>query len=295
MGVVLHCSCYAPFRFSYENGTFTVENRFDFTDFSECKLKYEIICDDETVCKGEKKISVAPHEKGSFSVNAKLPKKCKLGCFANLELIKDGKSLSLLQQEIDLEKEKQIYSASPADMTENEFQIIAKGENFQYTFDKAKGNLCSMIIDGKERLANPVKLTAVRAYTDNDGREMQKKWYNVGMNMSEYIDQAFTHVYDCSLNNNKIVFNSSLAGPGRLPFFCYCVAFTVTMDGRIEIELDGKVREDCEWLPRLGFEFELAKKNASFEYYGRVRTLTNSINKELIQFIPLLVNIGQLR
>lgn len=35
------------------------------------------------------------------------------------------------------------------------------------------------------------------------------------------------------------------------------------------MHLKGNVRENCIWLPRLGFEFETPEENETFRYYGR--------------------------
>ena len=37
----------------------------------------------------------------------------------------------------------------------------------------------------------------------------------------------------------------------------------------MKISLDGKVRENCIWLPRLGFEFKLPENMEKFKYFGR--------------------------
>ena len=39
-------------------------------------------------------------------------------------------------------------------------------------------------------------------------------------------------------------------------------------DGRVSVSLDGKVRENVTYLPRLGFEITLTGKNMPFRYYG---------------------------
>jgi len=42
-----------------------------------------------------------------------------------------------------------------------------------------------------------------------------------------------------------------------------------TKDGRMAMDLKGKVRENCIWLPRLGFEFKTIRKNDKFTYFGK--------------------------
>jgi len=39
-------------------------------------------------------------------------------------------------------------------------------------------------------------------------------------------------------------------------------------DGELAVELSGKVIEDIEYLPRIGFEFKIPKKNDKFKYFG---------------------------
>ncbi len=39
--------------------------------------------------------------------------------------------------------------------------------------------------------------------------------------------------------------------------------------GRVDITLNGRVRDNAAWLPRLGFELELPQASSEFTYYGR--------------------------
>ena len=49
----------------------------------------------------------------------------------------------------------------------------------------------------------------------------------------------------------------------------YQIYFTVFADGRVEVTLDGHLREKMHWLQRLGFEFVMPSDNFTFAYYGR--------------------------
>ena len=61
---------------------------------------------------------------------------------------------------------------------------------------------------------------------------------------------------------------ASLAGVSRKPFFCYTLLVKVDRNGVISVSLDGTVRQKVVYLPRLGFEFTLPKRNMNFRYYG---------------------------
>ena len=113
-----------------------------------------------------------------------------------------------------------------------------------------------------------MRLTAFRAATDND-RNMLPKWANVDTWQGENLDCLFSKVYDCRIEDgSRIIVDGSLAGVSRYPFFRYTLEIMVTEDGEILFDVDGNVREDTVYLPRLGFETELPESSSEFEYYG---------------------------
>lgn len=61
---------------------------------------------------------------------------------------------------------------------------------------------------------------------------------------------------------------ASLSGISRQPFLRY--DFTVRVDdtGAVQLDMDGSIRENVTFLPRLGFEFALPEKDMFFRYYG---------------------------
>jgi beta-galactosidase len=124
-----------------------------------------------------------------------------------------------------------------------------------------------MKVNGEELLAEPVKLTAFRAATDNDKR-MIYFWAKKDEWQGENLDFQFTNVYSAKRIGNTIVAEASIGGISRVPFFRFKLKLNIYEDGSIRYSLDGNVRENATWLPRLGFEFALNKKNKSFKYFG---------------------------
>lgn len=259
---------YAPFRFSEEDGKITVENRFDFTNLSECEIRYTVEIDGSEYESGRKILEAEPHEKASFETKKELPELCTLGAYVTLELYKDGKSLGALQKELPVKVQKTSACEKPAVIFENGGRIIASGEGFEYTFSKKYGNLESVKLSGKEILASPVCITAFRAPTDND-TPMRAKWTNERDAKGENLNAASTCVYETRVNGNQIEFDISLAGIARKPFLFGTLRISVMSDGTLKYGLDADIRENCVFLPRLGFEFALLRKNAVFEYYAR--------------------------
>ena len=55
-----------------------------------------------------------------------------------------------------------------------------------------------------------------------------------------------------------------------MPFLYYTANYEFYKNGTVKVSLSGDIREktNCDYLPRLGFEFTLNSENDSFEYFG---------------------------
>ena len=153
-------------------------------------------------------------------------------------------------------------------LTEDERNIYASGKGFSYVFDKHYGTFVSMVVNGKEQLADKVSLSAMRAPTDND-RNIKQFWLKIDIWQGENLDYTFAKVYDCKVEDGVIVTEASVAGVSRYPFIRYTQTVEIFADGQIKYSVDGNIRKDAFWLPRLGFEFTLPKTSDEFTYYGR--------------------------
>ena len=85
----------------------------------------------------------------------------------------------------------------------------------------------------------------------------------------ENIDATFTKVYDCRIQDGRIVVHGSLAGVSRVPVLRHTLSAEIHTDGAIRLCLEAKVREGAVWLPRLGFEFTMPEQKGAFSYFGR--------------------------
>ena len=54
----------------------------------------------------------------------------------------------------------------------------------------------------------------------------------------------------------------------KTKFFNYKLCYEFFADGEVSISLDGTIRENVVWLPRLGFEFKLPTDTSKFKYFG---------------------------
>ena len=191
---------------------------------------------------------------------------CSFGAYLNTELSKDGKVYAATQHSLPyIQKEEK--QAQPAVLTEDKLHIYAAGEGFAYTFSKHYGVFTGIVIDGQEQLAGLTKLSAFRAPTDNDVN-VKARWMRTNVWQGENLDYAFNKVYDCKLEDGKIVVNGSVSGVSRKPFLHYTLTVQVYADGRVDHTLNCNIAQDVIWLPRLGYEFILPPSADAFSYYG---------------------------
>ncbi len=259
---------YRGMRCSLEGSNLTVKNMYDFTNFNEFKFEYQIEVDGKIIYKKETKLDVLPHEEQKIELS--LPEKCALGVYVTCRLYNsEGDEVAFDQMQADIPCIKP-ENAESADVSfaEDEHEIKARGESFSYSISKHTGELVSIKKDGKELLTEPVKLTSMRAPTDNE-RKVKFNWYNEYNIYSEALDRIFNKCYSVKRSGNTVTVCGSLSGISRQPYLRYELTYTFANDGSLKISLSGNVRQNCTWLPRLGFEFKLPYNADKFSYFGR--------------------------
>jgi len=264
-------AAYQNIRTNLSGNILTIENLFDFTNLKEYKLKYQIQQDETVVYEKEVYLDVEP--KKSVEIKLELPENCRMGTYVNVFLYNsDDYEVARSQEKADVKilcekKEKKLLK-----LIDDGKKIIGEGEDFKYTFSKHHGTLVSIIKNGEEQLARELQLTVWRALMDSDTIDKPGIWgnpYNDNFNEESWsIHNIFNKVYFCEIKDGKVFVSASLAGVGRIPFLRYTVQYSVYEDGELAVELSGKVIEDIEYLPRIGFEFKIPKKNDKFKYFG---------------------------
>lgn len=258
-------AAYQPMRTRLEDGVLSVTNRYDFTDFSKLRLEYTIEADGTVVEKRELTLVLAPHETARLPV-AVPAQTCRYGMYLTCRLY-DGETIIARTQHRLRDGAYAPAMNGAASMQKQNGEIIFSGTGFRYVFSKRLGTFTSLCVDGAEQLAAPAELTVWRAPTDND-RNIRLLWGSYNIWQGENLDKLFHKVYACETLENGVRVEASLAGVSRKPIFRYVLTVRVDADGRISVQLDGAVRENAVWLPRLGFEFTLPEGNMPFRYYG---------------------------
>ncbi len=258
-------AAFQPIKTSYENGVLTIYNRMDFTNLEEYELAYEIEVDGKKQSEKRWSLSVEPHQEAHIMIEIE-EINCTLGANLNVYLYKNGSLEAQTQHPLPCNVIKPVRQPL-AELREDDLNIYAEGEGFSYTISKHYGTFTSMLVHGKEQLAEPIKLSAFKAPTDND-RKMLNFWANINIWQGENLDCDFSKIYACHVEDGKIMVSGSLAGVSRSPYFRYTLCIEIGGNGKVYFYLSGSVREDATWLPRLGFELTLPKESREFVYYG---------------------------
>ena len=262
--------------FILEGDKVRVTNLYDFTNLNQYTLELELNVDGKIIEKQEHCLYLEPKASGEIPVL--LPESCKLGAFVVCRLFDEsGYEVAMKELELPVEKGRisewisvveQKLTTNCVQITENKHAYVASVKNAEYEISKHTGEITAIRKNGENKLLEPVKLTVWRAPVDNE-RKLQDKWGYGNNAEGENFDRIFNNVHEVYSQENRILIKGSLAGVARAPFFRYVIQFSFNNEGKMHIQLNGTIRENCIWLPRLGFEFVTPKENQAFTYYGR--------------------------
>ncbi len=258
---------YQNVRFCFENGRLTVTNLFDFTNLSEYFVDIAINADGKKVMQKRLVLDILP--KASQTVDVGTYTDCALGSYLVCTLAdKSGRVVGMAEFELaskttDLQK-----PCGGVEIKENAKEYIVESGNMRYEISKHLGCITGIGKDNREQLASPVRLTGWRAPIDNE-RTVWQKWGHSNVWEGENLDRIFDEMTEISAVGNEITVKGFLAGVGRVPFLKYEIKYTFYNDGTVKVSLHGRVRENCIWLARLGFEFKLVRNDGGFRYFGR--------------------------
>ena len=258
---------YQPMAVSLEQDRIVIQNRYAFQPLTGT-LHLELCCDGEVLKSEQDVIFLTPGEKLRILMFRAIPTVCRYGCYMNIRLTdNDDNVISSDQLVLSVPREPLKPLGAPAILEENGRNIIARGEDFEYTFSKHYGTFVSIKLNGKEQLAAPLRLSTFRAPTDND-RRVRKYWVQQPDAVSENMDQQFCKIYSVEIRDGKIVTEGSLAGVSVMPFLRFRQTVSIAADGTVDFAVDAKIDEDAFWLPRFGYDFALTDPNAAFTYFG---------------------------
>jgi hypothetical protein len=152
--------------------------------------------------------------------------------------------------------------------TSLKFHLIDDNQCSSYDVEAFDKMITSRIPTLKKILCHVDKDTSLAKHAERKDKEMWCGPKFLG-NHSENMDYMFNKIYSCEIINGQIKAVGSLAGVSRMPYLTYETVVTIAKDGRIDFDVNANTREGCCWIQRFGYEFALAKENASFKYFGK--------------------------
>lgn len=256
---------YQNIKTEYENGKLTVYNRFDFTNLDRYCLRWQLLVDGEIRKEGSLVCDIEPKQSAVYVLDLELPDRCRFGCTLDVFLMDGEEEISMEQHVLPVEAEPEqpiVWKPDTVMFHEEGERILISGEGFQYVFNRHYGNFERMQRGDTVLLDERIHMTVWRPPTDNDAYA-KDKWE------SENYHKVCQKVYSCERENNRITVKGSLSGVSRVPFLKYETTFTIGSRGEIAVALRGELRENCAFLPRLGYEFRLPKSDKPFRYFGK--------------------------
>ena len=281
-----------------DKGLFEIENRYDFSNLQEFTLHYQVVCDKEIPASGSFSLNLAPHEKATVQLDYPVPASCVHGSFIELFMdapadtlwCQQGHNLAWAQFPLTVPK---ITTAAPAlqavTTEESKRYITVTAGIYQYTVDKAKGLVCSIVKNGKELLARPADIVTWRASIDNDKDNKQTKqtWINEHFHKCHFKPRSIQveEAEDACI----IRVEGAQGANSRLPLFAVQMNYTFTSNGiQVDIHadkndklrgmnrtaseetfLDLKLKTDIDEYPRFGVRFPLKQEFENLEYFGK--------------------------
>lgn len=272
---------YEQVRGTYKDGTVTVKNMRYFTSVKDYDIVWRVTCGANEIASGRiESPDIAPQSEQSFKLFDETSLTLGKDAFLTLSFVQNrdtpwaGKEYetAFLQFELNentaekpVEKDKHEVLLHNGDR----FAVITIG-NTEYVFDKSRGCIKSLKINGTEMFAEPTTLAIWHAPTYNRGSV--DAWYD---NHFHHAVQK-TYSTDVKKDENGVVIETQTAfgGPSNPPVIKAHTRYTFASDGSVTLDCDGTVRENVPVLPRLGIKLTLKEENENIEYFGLGETET---------------------
>lgn len=266
--------------FNPATGILTLQNMFSFTDLSAFEFSYELKKAGKTVSKGRFNTALAPGERGTVKLNARVSENDRnreeYFLYVNARMRKaDGllpANHMVAEDQFQLSQPKFITphfkaAATKLTVSEDENQIMLKGDLFSMIISKRTGMIRSYVVDGKEMILEEKGPAPDfwRAPTDNDfGYNVQRK-NAVWKNLSEGgLKTASVQVKATQPNSAEIV--CRLMAP---EMDTYEVRYQIYGDGAVKISNLMIASQDLPYMPRMGMTMQMPAGFDQLSFFGR--------------------------
>lgn len=279
-----------------ENGEVEIFNRYAFTNLNNFNANWTLLVDGKSLEKGSLEVDIAPLQKAKFKIPYKT-KALQNGKHYVFELsfslkedtdwAKKGHEIAWEQFELPyVEKETENTGVDGISIDDDLQNIIFKGTDFAYTFNKKSGLFTSLIYKEKEYLKQGPKFNIWRAPLANEqdawgtfftsighqkegmGKNMSNGWYALGLNNLEH-QVVSTEVIKNDKNVGVKIVTHATSNKDATGFFNE-FNYTITNDGEITINTKTSPHgEFTHWIPKIGLQLKLPDTFQNIKWYGR--------------------------
>ena len=282
-----------------EQGSFSVTNRYHFTNLSELEASWNVKQEDNIIKEGTLSLNIAPdssdivyiplngitmdeNEDYWLTISVKIPED-QMWAAAGHEVA---------WEQFKLKSKKPAEKASRETngtirLSENETIVTVTGTNFRYTFDKSQGKWTELQKSGNKLIKNGPMFNVWRAPLANDidqwnswnfpgrattpglGRSLDNHWRTMGIDDLNYkIEQIDIIQADENLLKMNVIetaYTSTNTGGFRNYY-----SYIIHSDGRIDVSIKSNAQGDMpQWLPRIGLQWQLPEQYEEIKWYGR--------------------------
>ncbi|WP_077619662.1 glycoside hydrolase family 2 TIM barrel-domain containing protein [Bacillus sinesaloumensis] len=276
----------------FNEGTVRIDNLYNFSTLDHLTLSWCVVSDGKVVDSGTLDMpTITPGESSEIKIPFTLPSMIKANTdyWLNLQFnqatdtkwAKAGHEVAWAQFELPVNvsldvKESRVYR--PLHVEDTDHKLAVSGENFTYSFNKVYGVLESWTHQGIELLEQGPKVNVWRAPTDNDKlgleefsvKKEEPEWKRFGLHHMQTHVKAVEVKVSSSNDLVKICVQSRLAPPVHAWGFDTKTIYTISKNGSMTIEVDGKKQgEASTTLPKVGLQMKLKSQMNQVDWYGR--------------------------
>ncbi len=279
-----------------KKGEFEVFNRHHFRDLDELDVRWEIYINEKLIQQGVLDLALPAGAKEFIRVPYTLPDPVpgKIGHLLITCRTREDQSWAKAGHEVAWDQfmlpfEKGVDkpgSYPPVVMLEEDNTVVFKGEGFEYAFDRSKGILTSMTVEGEELILSGPRLNVWRAPLANDldswnfwhtdmgytqewmGRETANGWRSTGLDrLAHEVDRFESSAFG---DRAEVCIETSLHGENYRTGFKVHYSYTILGNGEIELNTQVSPRGNMtRWIPKVGLQLQLPRQFQHVEWFGR--------------------------
>ncbi len=255
-----------------DNREVSIFNEFRFTDLNAYDFSYELLCNGEVVDSGSFDVACKPLETVNVTIPYTIPERSGeneylLSLYATLKEDtswggKAGDKIAIEQLDVRHDSEEESFdlsSLTTLSAEESGSTLVIKGEEFELTFDKSKGNITTYVVNGETILEKGPTPLFTRARHNNDNM-----W---GVLDNATVSKAEEFSYTVASDSKSVDVHTRLKLSAGNSYVI--MDYTVYGGGQIKVSCELELSSEVSELLVYGNMMSLSADYDEMTYYGR--------------------------